>query len=85
MQKIGSTKEFDEIAARLELLKGRAVHQPVCLQCKDKKMVPGDPAHPERGLKRCEACKPVPVSSSPVAQPAFSLLANLQGAQGGNQ
>ncbi|HJS82373.1 MAG TPA: hypothetical protein VJ742_06005, partial [Nitrososphaera sp.] len=51
---------FEELARRLESLQHRAIYEPECSACKDKKMIAGDPEHPERGLKRCEACKPSP-------------------------
>jgi hypothetical protein len=86
MQKVGNTKGYEEIVARIERLKGKAVYQPICSECKDKKMIPGDPAHPEQGLKRCEACKPkTPASNPPASQSALSRLASQQAAQGGTQ
>jgi hypothetical protein len=86
MQKVVNTKGYEEIAARLDRLKGKAVYQPSCSQCKDKMMIPGDPAHPELGLKRCETCKPkTPAPASPASQSVLSRLANQQGAQGGTQ
>jgi hypothetical protein len=49
---------FEALAKRLESLQHRAIYEPQCPVCKDKKMIPGDVEHPERGLKRCEVCKP---------------------------
>jgi hypothetical protein len=58
------TSTIEALIRRLESLQHRAIYEPQCPNCKDKKMIAGDPEHPERGLKRCEACKPSPTPES---------------------